>query len=436
MVHLRSKIFCVFMAASTTLIAPAMAQVVPPNANTTDPLAPFYIDVTGLDLSTKPPTRDPNNPNYPPAKELPDGQLPSVHAVGNFIIGPTHNAAPETIPDGAVPKGAVYSFTMNSANSVIYHTGVARDAPGNDPNAPTVPGDPSYLVMTSSHSGTWTRNVNVYVPDQYTGDKPAPFIVVGDGGLFDDLLFTTLDNMIHKGLLPPMVAITIENGGQDAQGSQRGVEYDTVSGTYAEFVEREVLPLVRRNVGVKLTKAARGRLALGISSSGIASFVMAWYHPEWYGRVVAFSPTFVNQQWPHNPALRGGGWELHSPFAGPKGPLENTSNFGVPAPSTIPDGSPLVLTSATKPIRFWFNVGDKDLFYPRQTMGDGMHDWVLAGENMAKVLAAKGYQYQFVFARNAGHADAATMRQTLPQALQWVWSGYNPALKDREDSED
>ena len=34
-----------------------------------------------------------------------------------------------------------------------------------------------------------------------------------------------------------------------------------------------------------------------------------------------------------------------------------------------------------------------------------MHDWVLANERMAKVLAAKGYQYQFVFARNAGHTD-------------------------------
>jgi enterochelin esterase family protein len=34
-----------------------------------------------------------------------------------------------------------------------------------------------------------------------------------------------------------------------------------------------------------------------------------------------------------------------------------------------------------------------------------MHDWVVANENMAKVLAAKGYHYQFVFARNAGHVD-------------------------------
>jgi hypothetical protein len=58
-------------------------------------------------------------------------------------------------------------------------------------------------------------------------------------------------------------------------------------------------------------------------------------------------------------------------------------------------------------------------------MTDGMHDWVLASENMAKALAAAGYEYQFLFARNAGHVDRATLAQTLPEALEWVWKGYD-----------
>src|SRR6202008_1124419 len=45
---------------------------VPPGANTTDRSAPFFIDTTGLDLRTAPPTRNPSNPNYPRATELPD----------------------------------------------------------------------------------------------------------------------------------------------------------------------------------------------------------------------------------------------------------------------------------------------------------------------------------------------------------------------------
>jgi hypothetical protein len=54
-------------------------------------------------------------------------------------------------------------------------------------------------------------------------------------------------------------------------------------------------------------------------------------------------------------------------------------------------------------------------------MRDDMHDWVLANENMAMVLAAKGYHYQFVFAHNVGHVDAAVVEQTLPEALEFIW---------------
>ncbi len=71
-------------------------------------------------------------------------------------------------------------------------------------------------------------------------------------------------------------------------------------------------------------------------------------------------------------------------------------------------------------------VGDQDLFNPN-VMRDDMHDWVLANENMAKVLAAKDYPYQFVFARNARHVDYKVRQQTLPEALEWLWKDYHPA---------
>ena len=90
-------------------------------------------------------------------------------------------------------------------------------------------------------------------------------------------------------------------------------------------------------------------------------------------------------------------------------------------------GAPLIPNSSVKPIRFWFEVGDHDLFYPAAIMPDGMHDWTLADERMAAVLADKGYHYQFVFARNAGHVDRPTVAQTLPSALEWLWQGYRPS---------
>ena len=68
-------------------------------------------------------------------------------------------------------------------------------------------------------------------------------------------------------------------------------------------------------------------------------------------------------------------------------------------------------------------VGDRDLLNPN-IMRDNMHDWVLASENMAKVLAAKGYHYQFIFARNTGHTERPTKLQTLPYALEWLWKDW------------
>ena len=63
----------------------------------------------------------------------------------------------------------------------------------------------------------------------------------------DKALFTALDNLIAQHKVPVMMAISIGNGRGDAQGSQRGLEYDTMSGLYAEWVENEVLPLVEKN---------------------------------------------------------------------------------------------------------------------------------------------------------------------------------------------
>ena len=45
--------------------------------------------------------------------------------------------------------------------------------------------------------------------------------------------------------------------------------------------------------------------------------------------------------------------------------------------------------SPTKPLRIWMEVGDRDNLN-MNALRDNMHDWVVANENMAKVLAAKG----------------------------------------------
>jgi S-formylglutathione hydrolase FrmB len=320
---------------------------------------------------------------------------------------------------------------MSSNDSTVFNPGLIRDDPDGCLDASvfagqTAPGDKSNLLAPTAHAGIWTRAVDVYVPPGYVTGSEAPFIVIGDGGphgFNEKLFFTVLDNLIHDHRVPPIAAISIGAGGQDAQGSERGFEYDAVSGAYAEFVENEVLPLAESHANVKLTKNPDGRATIGFSSSGAAAFTMAWFHPELYRRVLAYSPTVVNQQWPHNPALPGGAWEYHGAWAGP--PVATLSVEGRNVSKTDTHiGSPLIPNSAAKPIRIWFETGDRDLFYLFTPLADGMHDWVLADERFAKALADKGYHYQFVFARNAQHVDKGTVAQTLPAALEWLWKGY------------
>jgi len=341
------------------------------------------------------PTRDPHTPGYVSATELPDAAVPSANANGNFILGPTHSAAPEMTPADTVPRGTVSSFTMKSADSKLY-PGIARDE---WTYGTADPKDPARLIVTTSHPAPYERKVTVYVPKQYVPGTVAPFIIGADGP--DALLFTALDSLIAAHRVPVMIAISIGNGSGDAQGSERGLEYDTMSPRYAEFVETEVLPLVEKNFNVKLTKDPNGRATMGGSSGGSCALIMAWYRPDLYRRVLTYSGTFVNQQWPYDPKTPHGAWEFHEH---------------------------LIPQSPRKPLRIWMEVGDRDNFNPNALL-DNMHDWVVANENMARVLAEKKYPYQFVFARNAGHTERSVKQQTLPEALEYVWQGYPIAAK-------
>src|SRR5204862_6323474 len=181
-----------------------------------------------------------------------------------------------------------------------------------------------------------------------------------------------------------MIAISISNGSGDAQGSQRGLEYDTMSGLYAEFLEKEVLPLVEKQANVKLTRDPEGRAPMGGRSGGACALIMAWYHPELYHRVLTYSGTYVNQQSPYNPETPHGAWEFHEH---------------------------LIPNTPAKPLRIWMEVGDRDNLSTR----DNYHDWVRANENMARVLAAKGYHYEFIVARNGGDSERTVNAKTMPE---------------------
>jgi enterochelin esterase-like enzyme len=285
----------------------------------------------------------------------------------DFIIGPNYTNAPETRANPDVPAGTVDHFVMDSVDSKSY--------PG--------------------LNGPYHRDVYVYVPKQYVSGTAAPFIVAQDGKGYTNRVPVVLDHLIAAHRLPAMIAVMIQNGGGDGRGSERGLEYDTVSGKYAEFVEREVLPEVESRCHVKLTQDPNGRATMGGSSGAACAFTMAWFHPDLYRRVLSYSGTFVNQQSPFNPDSPHGAWEYHEH---------------------------LIPQNAAKPIRIWMEVGDKDLDFDRD--GAFLHNWVMANQRMAAVLKAKGYHYRFLFAKDAGHVDRKVVGETLPEALLWLWEGY------------
>jgi enterochelin esterase-like enzyme len=320
---------------------------------------------------------------------------PPLVTAENSIIGPDYAPAPETVANPNVPQGDIREFILYSQDSKIY-PGIVRTE-----NELTLKRDKwgnrlAWPADQISKPGPYERHVYVYIPKQV---KPgAPFMVVQDGHGYINRMAPVLDNMIAAGRLPAMVIVAADSGGSDAQGSQRGLEYDTLSDRYSNWVEEELLPAVEKNYGVTLTKDPEGRAAMGGSSGAICAWTMAWYHPERYHKVLSYSGTFVNQASPQDPKTPRGGWEYHAI---------------------------LIPKSAKKPIRIWMEVGEKDLHY--DDAEQSWHNWPLANNRMAEVLKKKGYDYKYVWAREARHVDPRVVAQTLPAALEWLWRDYPKA---------
>ena len=295
---------------------------------------------------------------------------PPLDKVGNFKIAPKTRWAdvpPIAVKEGT-PRGTVSTFAVKSEDTKMY--------PG--------------------VNGPYERKVWVYVPAGYTSGQELPLMVDHDGSdraVIQTQLIAVLDNLIAEKRLPMMGAVFIANGGDVRGRSERSLEYDTVSGKFAEYIEHEILPLAEKNAGVKFTKDPGGRGVIGQSSGSAAALAMAWFHNEWYHRVISYSGTFVNIK--SGPDAPHGAWEYHE--------------------HVIPQ-------TEKKPIRIWLEVGSRDNSYnvPEGTF----RNWPLANNRMADVLTAKGYEYQYLWAENAGHVERGIERQTLTEAMEWVWKTY------------
>lgn len=247
-----------------------------------------------------------------------------------------------------------------------------------------------HLLEDSQVFPATKRRYSVYRPAQYDGSAAAALMVFQDGHTYakadgDFRVPTVLDNLIHAGEMPITIAVFVDPGttkelpahrGWQPTPSNRSLEYDTVSDDYARFLDEELLPAATAELNISDNPQLRA--IAGISSGGICAFTVAWHRPDSFRKVVSHIGSFTN--------IRGG--------------------HVYPA---------LIRKQPLRPLRVFLQDGDADL--------DNQHgNWPLGNQQMAKALAFRDYDYQFVYgdgAHNGKHGGAI-----LPDTLRWLWRDW------------
>lgn len=246
-----------------------------------------------------------------------------------------------------------------------------------------------------------TRDYTVYIPAQLDRSKPAPFMVLQDGGGYKaDVVF---DNLIHKKEIPALVGVFVNHGRVVALDTNtamdrfnRSYEYDGLGDNYARFLIEELFPFIEKKHHVKLsTDADKGSIG-GASSGAIAAFTASWERPDRFRRVFSSIGTYVG--------LRGG--------------------------NIYPT---LIRKVEPKPLRIFLQDGENDL-----NIYGG--DWWMANQEMQRALVFAGYDVNHAWGKGAHDANQAT--QVFPDALRWLWRDYpepiqaNPQRKSRQKTLD
>ncbi|MDR3707506.1 MAG: alpha/beta hydrolase-fold protein [Capsulimonadaceae bacterium] len=231
------------------------------------------------------------------------------------------------------------------------------------------------------------RDYWVYVPAQYSPDKPACVMVFQDGGGYVNVdgrwrVPIVFDNLIHQKEMPVTIGIFINPGtvpptSDGGSGRpNRSFEYDAVSGRYADFLVNEIFPEVAKSYN--LSTDPNDYAISGGSSGGICSFTAAWFRPDVFRRILSFIGSFTN--------LRGG--DVYASR---------------------------IRKTEVKPIRVFVQSGSKD-------MNTYAGSWYVANQHMASSFEYMGYDYKVVLG-DEGHNDIQGA-SVLPDGLRWLWRDY------------
>jgi sugar lactone lactonase YvrE/enterochelin esterase-like enzyme len=238
-----------------------------------------------------------------------------------------------------------------------------------------------------------TRDYWIYVPAQYTPDKPACLYVNQDGVQWQAP--TVFDNLIQKKEMPVTIGVFVMHGRVKAANGitaldrfNRSYEYDGLGDNYARFLLDELLP------EVETKKTSDGRPirfshdgndhAIGGSSSGaICAFTAAWERPDAFSRVFSAIGTYVG--------LRGG------------------------------DRYPtLIRKYEPKRLRIFLQDGSNDL-----NIYGG--DWWMANQMMERALTFSGYEVQHAWGEGGHSGNHGTA--IFPDVMRWLWKDWPQPVK-------
>ena len=130
------------------------------------------------------------------------------------------------------------------------------------------------------------RPIWVYTPHGYSAaKKPYGLLVLTDGGLYVNTarVATTLDNLIAAGLIPPLVAVMVENPDRWRELS--------CNPKYADFLAQEIVPWARANYHA--TDRPEQTIIGGTSLGGLQAGCVGLKHAEVFGNVLSQSGAFA-----------------------------------------------------------------------------------------------------------------------------------------------
>lgn len=278
-------------------------------------------------------------------------------------------------------------FALSSLAQQAYNIRSPYD-PATVPMPEQMRGEIIQFTLDDSHIYPGTeRQILVYVPQQYTGDKPACLLVCMDGILYDAT--TVMDNLIASGEMPVTIGVFVNPGVvYDAEGEvvryNRCKEFDATDDLFAQFLEKEVLAKVEgmqteSGKTIRLSNDANDRAITGASSGGIAAFTVAWNRPDLFSRVYTTVGTFV--------AMRGG--------------------HEYPA---------IIRKTEPKPLRIYTQDGWYDVWNPI------FGEWFEYNVLMESALNFAGYEAFHKWDRGNHSIKYGTL--AFPDAMRWLWKGY------------